>query len=48
MSSWFLLAMSALNAFAAGSLLFSGQYALAICYLSGAVGTAAMIWVVVK
>jgi hypothetical protein len=48
MSSWFLLAMAALNSFAASSLAYNGQYALSICYLSGAVGSIAMMWVVVK
>jgi hypothetical protein len=48
MSGWFLFAMAALNAFAAGSLAYNQQYALSICYLSGAIGSIAMMWVVVK
>lgn len=46
MSIWFMWAMTALNIFAAVSLVVERQYALAICYLSYAVATIAMTWIV--
>jgi len=46
MSIWFLWAMTALNALAAGSLLSEREYALAIMCLCYAIATAAMTWMV--
>lgn len=46
MSIWFLWAMVALNALAAGSLLAEREYALAVMYLCYAIATAAMTWMV--
>ena len=46
MSSWFFVALALLDFGAAISLVMSKNYALSICFMSGAVANTASLWII--